>query len=385
MPDALAPTLALYIHWPFCASKCPYCDFNSHVRAQVDHARWRAALLTELAHEAAQTRGFTLTSIFFGGGTPSLMQAQTVQAIITAAKELWACDANLEITLEANPNSIEADQFSAFAKAGVNRVSIGVQSLRDPALHFLGRLHGAAEALRAIDIAKSLFSRVSFDLIYARPQQSLSAWQDELGEALALGTEHVSLYQLTIEANTGFAGRHARGEFILPDENLAVDMFLATSAMTAAAGLPLYEISNHARGYQAQSRHNLSYWTYDSYVGIGPGAHQRTHHTAAARLKRPEAWLAAVEARGHGIETTTALAPADCAQEALLMGLRLASGISATQFLRNTGVALPDILDIGRVKSACAAHLLTYDAAGIAATPTGMLLLNSLIADIAAG
>jgi putative oxygen-independent coproporphyrinogen III oxidase len=384
MSDAINPPLALYIHWPFCASKCPYCDFNSHVRAQVDHARWRAALLSELRFEAARAQGHRLTSIFFGGGTPSLMQPETVSAIIAEAKELWPHADDLEITLEANPNSIEADKFAAFAQAGVNRVSIGVQSLRPQALTFLGRLHGVAEAKQAISIAQSLFPRVSFDLIYARPDQTLAQWQDELGEALAFGTEHLSLYQLTIEANTGFAGRYARGEFALPDEDLAAEFFQVTSQMTLAAGLPLYEISNHARGASAQSRHNSSYWTYGNYIGIGPGAHQRLNAHAAARFKRPETWLGAVEANSQGIETETPLLAMESAEEALLMGLRLAAGIDAEVFHRNTGIALKDVLDERKIDIAQSENLVRYDGAHLVATQAGMLVLNSLIGELVA-
>ncbi len=384
MSHAINPPLALYIHWPFCASKCPYCDFNSHVRAQVDHARWRDALLVELRYEAQRAQGHHLTSIFFGGGTPSLMQPETVAAIIAEAKSLWPHENDLEITLEANPNSIEAEKFAAFALAGINRVSIGVQSLRAEALNFLGRLHGVNEAKNAISIAQSLFPRVSFDLIYARPDQTLGAWQDELGEALAFGTEHLSLYQLTIEANTGFAGRYARGEFKLPDEDLAVEFFQVTSQMTLAARLPLYEISNHARGVAAQSRHNLSYWTYGNYIGIGPGAHQRLNFKAAARFKRPETWLSAVEANVQGIESETPLSSLESAEEALLMGLRLAAGIDAQVFHRNTGVALTCILDARKIDIARSENLIRYDGAHLAATASGMLVLNSLIGELVA-
>jgi putative oxygen-independent coproporphyrinogen III oxidase len=383
MAQPLSP-LALYIHWPFCASKCPYCDFNSHVRNTVDHARWRAALLTELSYEAVLNPHHRLTSIFFGGGTPSLMHSETVSALIEAAKSLWSHDNALEITLEANPNSIEADNFTAFAKAGVNRVSIGVQSLRAEALTFLGRLHGVDEAKRAIGIAQDLFPRVSFDLIYARPSQTIAQWQDELGEALNFNTEHLSLYQLTIESNTGFAGRFARGEFTLPDEDLAARFFQETSQMTAHAGLSLYEISNHARGTFAQSQHNLSYWTYGSYIGIGPGAHQRTHHTAANRLKRPESWCEAVEQNGHAIEQHMILQPRESAEEALLMGLRLAEGIDADVFYRNTCVLLDDILDQRKIDIAVQENLIRYDRHKLVATPAGMLVLNSLIGELVA-
>jgi putative oxygen-independent coproporphyrinogen III oxidase len=374
------PPLALYIHWPFCASKCPYCDFNSHVRNTVDHAAWRTALLAELAYEAALTPGHELVSIFFGGGTPSLMHPSTVAALIEHAKTLWPHE-TLEITLEANPNSVEADRFAAFAAAGINRVSIGIQSFDDAALKFLGRLHSADEARHAIDIAQRHFSRVSFDLIYALPGQTPGAWRAQLENALALGTEHLSLYQLTIEQNTGFAGKYARGEFILPDEDQAATLFDMTRDITAAAGLPLYEISNHAKP-GAQSRHNLMYWTYGDYIGIGPGAHGRRLNTATARVKKPETWLAGVTQKNHGMDSEILLDNRTRADEALLMGLRLASGMDAAQFERRTGLALPDILDSRRVENAIAEGLLIRSATHLAASPRGMLLLNALLADI---
>jgi putative oxygen-independent coproporphyrinogen III oxidase len=375
--------LALYVHWPFCASKCPYCDFNSHVRAGVDHDAWRTALLQELAHEAALTPDHALVSIFFGGGTPSLMEPATVAALIEKAKSLWSHEA-LEITLEANPSSVEADLFAAFAQAGVNRVSLGVQSFEDTALKFLGRLHSAGEARHALDIARKNFARVSFDLIYALPGQTVADWQTTLKHALSFGTEHLSLYQLTIEQNTGFAGKYARGEFILPDENLAVGLFETTQDVMSAAGLPLYEVSNHARP-GAQSRHNLMYWTYGDYIGIGPGAHGRRLTAATARLKKPETWLAAVQKSSHAIETETALDMRTRADEALLMGLRLAAGIDAVQFQQRTGTPLTDVLDHARVQNACDAGLLVSTDTHLTATPRGMLVLNALLADISLG
>jgi putative oxygen-independent coproporphyrinogen III oxidase len=381
-PASAAEPLALYIHWPFCAKKCPYCDFNSHVRVEVDHTAWREALLRELRQEAALVPNHRLVSIFFGGGTPSLMPPATVAALIDTATGLWP-HGEVEITLEANPSSVEADAFAAFAAAGVNRVSLGVQSLDDAALRFLGRLHGAAEALAALDVAQRHFARVSFDLIYARPEQSLADWQGELARALSFGTSHLSLYQLTIEPNTGFAGRYARGEFSLPDEDASAALFALTQEMTAAAGLPAYEISNHARP-GAESRHNQVYWTYGDYLGIGPGAHGRRLGAATTRRKRPEAWLAAVRDHGDGIDTITPLDPASRAEEALLMGLRLASGIDAAAFARRTGRPLIDGLDARRLARAVDGGFIRWDGQTLAATASGWPLLNSLIGDIVA-
>jgi putative oxygen-independent coproporphyrinogen III oxidase len=372
--------LALYIHWPFCASKCPYCDFNSHVRERVDHQAWRDALLAELGYEAALTPDHKLVSIFFGGGTPSLMAPETTAALIEKAKSLWVHE-DLEITLEANPNSVEADRFAAFAAAGVNRVSIGIQSFDDAELKFLGRLHSANEAARAISIAQQNFDRVSFDLIYALPGQTLDTWRTQLKNALAIGTEHLSLYQLTIEQNTGFAGKYARGEFVLPNEDDAAALFDLTQEITSAAGLPLYEISNHAKP-GAASQHNLMYWTYGDYIGIGPGAHGRRLTAATARLKKPETWLAAVQKNAHGIETDTALDSRTRADEALLMGLRLTHGIDAHQFEQRTGCALSSIIDLRRVQNAQDNGLLTHTSTHLTATPRGMLVLNALLADI---
>src|SRR5262245_38165171 len=273
-PVADDPGFGLYVHWPFCLSKCPYCDFNSHVRAAIDHSRWRAALLRELDHYAAHTRGRRLTSIFFGGGTPSLMEPATVAAVIERAAEHWPLASDVEITLEANPTSVEAGKFAAFRTSGVNRVSLGVQALNDADLKFLGRHHSAAEARAAIDIARRHFARYSFDLIYARPGQSAAAWRSELAEAVGLAGDHLSVYQLTIEPETVFGAAHRRGELAVPREEEAAALFELTQERLGEAGLPAYEISNHARP-GGESRHNLTYWRYGDYVGIGPGAHGR--------------------------------------------------------------------------------------------------------------
>ena len=318
--------LALYVHWPFCVSKCPYCDFNSHVRESVDQAAWRAVMLADLAHEAAMLPGRRLGSIFFGGGTPSLMPPETVAAVIEAAERHWGFAPGIEITLEANPSSVEAARFADIAAAGVNRVSLGLQALDDAALRFLGRAHGVDEGLAALATARRAFGRVSFDLIYARPGQTLAAWEAELARALSFGTEHLSLYQLTIEPGTRFATLFEKGELEAFDPDAAADLFEATRAITAAAGLPAYEISNHARP-GAESRHNLTYWRYGDYAGIGPGAHGRRGGMATLRRKKPENWIAAVARNGHGIEREDALEPREQGVEALLMGLRLAEGV----------------------------------------------------------
>ncbi len=318
--------LALYVHWPFCVSKCPYCDFNSHVRESVDQAAWRAAMLADLAHEAAMLPGRRLGSIFFGGGTPSLMPPETVAAVIEAAERHWGFAPGIEITLEANPSSVEAARFADIAAAGVNRVSLGLQAFDDEALRFLGRAHGVDEGLAALATAQRAFSRVSFDLIYARPGQTLAAWEAELDRALSFGTEHLSLYQLTIEPGTRFATLFEKGELEAFDPDAAADLFDTTRAITAAAGLPAYEVSNHARP-GAESRHNLTYWRYGDYAGIGPGAHGRRGGMATLRRKKPENWIAAVARNGHGIEREDALEPREQGVEALLMGLRLAEGM----------------------------------------------------------
>lgn len=327
-PDA-AP-LALYVHWPFCVSKCPYCDFNSHVREVVDQDAWRKALLADLAHEAALLPGRRLGSIFFGGGTPSLMPPETVAAVIDAAVAAWTPQGDLEVTLEANPSSVEAARFADLAAAGVNRVSLGLQALDDAALAFLGRAHGVEEGLAALDKAQARFGRVSFDLIYARPGQSVADWEAELARALRFGTEHLSLYQLTIEPGTRFATLAAKGDLVIPDGDAAADLWEVTQALTDAAGLPLYEVSNHARR-GAESRHNLSYWRYTDYAGVGPGAHGRRCGMASVRHKKPENWIGAVARNGHGVQEEVALSPGERATEALVMGLRLAEGVDVAR------------------------------------------------------
>ena len=371
--------LALYIHWPFCVSKCPYCDFNSHVRETVDQERWRAALLTDLAHEAALTPGRPVGSIFFGGGTPSLMPPATVAALIEATDRHWGLAEGCEITLEANPSSVEAARFADLAAAGVNRVSLGLQALDDAALNFLGRAHDVAEGLGALDTAQRHFGRVSFDLITARPGQSLAAWEAELARALAFGTEHLSLYQLTIEPGTRFATLAAKGELTLPDPEEGAALFEATRAMMTAAGLPAYEVSNHARP-GAESRHNLTYWRYSDYLGVGPGAHGRRGGTATQRRRKPENWLAAVDRNGHGLEVEEALEPRTRAVEALVMGLRLAEGVDLARIRAMSGLA--DVVDARAVARLARQGLVRAEGERLIVSDAGMLVLDALLAEV---
>jgi oxygen-independent coproporphyrinogen-3 oxidase len=365
--------LALYVHWPFCVSKCPYCDFNSHVREEVDQEQWREALLADLAYEAAQTPGRRLTSIFFGGGTPSLMPPATVETLIGAAARHWGFADGIEITLEANPSSVEAARFADLARAGVNRVSLGLQALDEEALHFLGRAHDVNEGLMALGTAQSVFDRVSFDLIYALPGQSADAWAKELARGLGFGTEHLSLYQLTIEPGTRFAALAAKGELVPADPDESAALYELTQALTGAAGLPAYEISNHARPGE-ESRHNLAYWRYRPYAGVGPGAHGRRNGHATQRHKKPENWLSALARNGHGISEETEIAPAEQRVEALLMGLRLAEGIPWA----------PEGLDLAAVDRLSAQGLIERTPERLRATPRGMLLLDGILAEIVA-
>lgn len=375
--------LALYVHWPFCLSRCPYCDFNSHVRERIDEARFRAALLADLAYEAARLGPRPLASIFFGGGTPSLMSPATVAALIEAAHRAFPPEAAPEITLEANPTSVEAAKLAGFHAAGVNRISLGIQSLDDAALAFLGRRHSAAQAVAALEAARTLFPRASFDLIYARPGQTVASWRDELRRALAFGLDHLSLYQLTIEPGTPFARLHARGELVLPDDDTQAALYEATEEEAARVGLTPYEVSNYAAP-GAESRHNLAYWRYDDYAGIGPGAHGRVPvagaPTATVRVRAPEAWAEAVERSGHGVREEEALAPAVRAREALLMGLRLAEGVLPAHFRARTGVALEVALEPGPLAAAEAEGLMARTASGgWAATRAGRLRLDALL------
>ncbi|MBN8844280.1 MAG: coproporphyrinogen III oxidase [Sphingomonadales bacterium] len=377
----MAEPLALYVHWPFCVSKCPYCDFNSHVRESVDQDVWRGALLADLRHEAALLPGRPVSSIFFGGGTPSLMPPQTVAAVIAAADEAWGLASDCEITLEANPNSVEVANFAALASAGVNRVSIGVQSFDPQILEFLGRAHSGDEARRAIAAAQEHFSRVSFDLIYARPGQSLAAWEAELSEALAFGTGHLSLYQLTIEPGTRFATLAAKGDLVIPDGDTAADLFDATQAITRAAGLPRYEVSNHARPGE-ESRHNLTYWRYGDYAGVGPGAHGRRLAQATERHKKPENFVAAVTRNGHGLKVESDLPPHERATEAMLMGLRLTEGIDLARIEARSGLARDAFVDADALARLAGQGLIVQNDERLAVTDDGILLLDSILSEV---
>jgi len=376
------PGFALYIHWPFCLSKCPYCDFNSHVREGVDHAAWRKALLTELAHYAALTPGRTLTSIFFGGGTPSLMEPATVSALIEAVAQYWKADDNLEITLEANPTSVEAGRFAAYRSAGVNRVSLGVQALEDAPLKFLGRGHSAAEALAAVELAARHFPRFSFDLIYARPGQSVTAWEVELRRALDYAGEHLSLYQLTIEQGTAFHTLHQRGDLAVPPEEDAADLYEATQSLLTKAGLPAYEISNHAKP-GAESRHNLTYWRYGDYIGIGPGAHGRLNlpegRMATRTHRAPEAWLERVTAQGHGAEPFTPITQEEALSELLMMGLRLAEGMPVERIEAIGGAPFPALLNPQSLERLIKGGFLTLTPTRLTATMAGRQRLNAVL------
>jgi oxygen-independent coproporphyrinogen-3 oxidase len=381
--SAKDPGFALYIHWPFCLSKCPYCDFNSHVRERVEAARWQRAYIAELERAAAETKGRALTSVFFGGGTPSLMPPETAAAILARVRQLWPAAPDIEITLEANPGVSEAERFRAFREAGVNRLSIGVQALDDAALTFLGRKHSAAEALAAVERAASIFDRFSFDLIYARPGQSVAAWREELARALRYAGEHLSVYQLTIEPGTAFHTAHQRGDFALPDEDTAADLYEATRDLLGEAGLLAYEISNHARP-SAESRHNLTYWRYGDYAGIGPGAHGRLTQGVtkfATRQQRlPEAWLAEVERRGSGEAERSALDAAERGREMLLMGFRLAEGADLARFAREAGTPARDFVDAQAAKRLADAGLIEWSDDALRATEAGRQRLNAVLA-----
>jgi oxygen-independent coproporphyrinogen-3 oxidase len=380
----VAPAFGVYVHWPFCAQKCPYCDFNSHVRfGGVDEARFLAAYLRELEHAAALTGPREVASIFFGGGTPSLMAPETVAAILDSIARLWSIADDAEITLEANPGSVEAGRFRGYAAAGVNRVSLGVQSLRDEVLRSLGRIHSVADAHAAIATARAHFDRVSFDLIYARPRQTVAEWRAELQEALTLAQGHLSLYQLTIEPDTPFAALHAAGKLVVPDADRALDLYEVTQELTEAAGLPAYEISNHAAPGE-ESRHNLLYWRYGEYVGCGPGAHGRLrfagarHATSAERI--PERWVEQVERDAHGWIEAVALTPAEEADERLLMGLRLSEGIARTAVAAEDGV-VAELAGLGLIESVPGPG----GERRIRATPKGRFVLNEIVLRLSMG
>ena len=375
----------LYIHWPFCISKCPYCDFNSHVAGNVDDDAWRRSLLLELDHYGIKTKGRRLDSVFFGGGTPSLMPPAIAAALIDRLAEYWVVPADIEVTLEANPSSIEAQKFADFRAAGVNRVSVGIQSFDDTALRFLGRAHSAREASQAITIAQQSFDRVSFDLIYALPGQTRDAWEAELSAALSRGTGHLSLYQLTIEKGTPFYSDHRKGVFALPEEDLAADLYELTGEMTSNAGLQAYEVSNYAQSGQ-ESRHNLVYWRGGDYIGVGPGAHGRLtlngERLRTEQVPGPAGWLSAVAADGHATRVFDPVGKNEQIDEFLMMGLRLAEGIGSAPFAEIVGRPLEDCIDIPKAALLRDAGLLALDERGLRATPAGMQRLNAIIAAI---
>jgi oxygen-independent coproporphyrinogen-3 oxidase len=372
---------ALYIHWPFCLAKCPYCDFNSHVRDRVDHAAWQDGLLADMRHEHALAGGERLDSIFFGGGTPSLMPPALVARLLAEAEALWGFAPGIEITLEGNPSSVEAANYAALADAGVNRVSLGLQALDNETLRFLGRLHDTKEGLKALEVAQKNFERVSFDLIYARPGQSLDQWRAELERALAFGTGHLSLYQLTIEPGTRFETMVRKGDFAPLDEDACADMFALTREATAAAGLPAYEISNHAR-LGEESRHNLTYWRYQDYAGIGPGAHGRRGGIATVRHRKPENWLAAIAAERQGIVEERVLGVAEQASEAMLMGLRLHEGVDLAAMAARFGFAPEQLCDLTKARFYAQQGLVHIDGAHVRVTDAGMVLLDGLLGEL---
>lgn len=373
--------LALYVHWPFCVSKCPYCDFNSHVRESVDMASWRHALLADMAHEADLLPGRTLNSIFFGGGTPSLMPPDLVAELLSQAARHWQFAEDIEITLEANPSSVEAARFAALAQAGVNRVSLGMQSFDDAQLAFLGRAHSAKEGLAALETARQHFDRVTFDLIYALPDQSLGEWQAMLAKALAFETGHLSLYQLTIEPNTRFASDVRRNIFAPMDDERAADFYLATAEQTGAAGLHAYEISNYAAKGQ-ESRHNLAYWLYRDYAGIGPGAHGRRGGMATERHKKPENYLSAITRNDHGLKFENKLSPHDGAQEALLMGLRLTQGVDLAAIEERFGLARDQIIDEKALHMLTSQNICAINGNILKINDDNQILLDGILAQL---
>ena len=382
--DDGSPGFGVYVHWPFCAAKCPYCDFNSHVRHKpVDQSRFAAGFEREIAHMAAMQPGRPVSSIFFGGGTPSLMEPETVERILSAIHGVWTVPEDIEVTLEANPTSVEAGRFKAYREAGVNRVSLGVQSLEDEQLKFLGRMHTANEARAAIEIARDIFPRLSFDLIYARPGQTNQQWKKELQLAIDLAADHLSLYQLTIEQGTPFYDLQKRGKFKVPNVEQAAQLYELTQEVTEEAGLPAYEISNHARpGHEC--RHNLTYWRFGTWAGVGPGAHGRLtlndgrHATSAER--HPENWLEQVNKFNHGMVENDVLTSEETADEMLLMGLRLREGLDIKRYERITGTTIDpervtDMIEHGMVEE--------LEGNRLRATPAGWLVLDAVIADLA--
>lgn len=373
--------LSLYIHWPFCLKKCPYCDFNSHVRDNVDHASWERALIADMRHEAALAGGKPLQSIFLGGGTPSLMPPRLVASLLDEAERLWGFVPDIEITLEGNPSSVEASHYADLARAGVNRASLGLQSLHDVSLSFLGRLHDAAEGLAALDVAQNHFRRVSFDLIYALPGQTVEQWQADLSRAIGLGTGHLSLYQLTIEPGTRFETLVRRGDIQPLEDDAAADLFVLTRELTAGLGMPAYEVSNHARPGE-ESRHNLTYWRYQDYCGVGPGAHGRRNGRATVRHRKPENWLEAIEHSGHGIADEHPLGRCEQASEAMLMGLRLAEGLDLAALADRFALSTDALCDPHRLATHARQGLCWRQGNRIGVTDRGMLVLDALLGEL---
>lgn len=378
----MSEQFGIYVHWPFCAAKCPYCDFNSHVAETIDHQAWRTAYAREIHHYGRLTKGRTVTSVFFGGGTPSLMEPATAQVVIDEIAKHWAISSDCEITLEANPTSVETEKFKAFRAAGINRVSMGVQSLNESDLSFLGRKHDAGQARAAIESARTVFDRYSFDLIYARPNQTAEAWEKELREAITLAGDHLSVYQLTIEKGTPFYMQHERGDFKIPDEELAGDLYEVTQAVLEEAGMPAYEISNHARA-GGESRHNMTYWRYTDYVGIGPGAHGRLtldgrkHGTRGHRA--PEIWMQKVMDHAHGSHDFEILTCNDRFTECLMMGLRLTEGVPVARLEKEGGKPFAELIAPGKIKALQGEGLLEFDGVTIKATQAGLQRLNGVL------
>lgn len=381
----LNKTLAIYIHWPFCLSKCPYCDFNSHVRDRIDEAAWADALLRELDHYRTLSGPRTITSVFFGGGTPSLMSAGTVEKLLGRIAQNWANAENIEITLEANPTSVEAGKFGDFAAAGINRLSLGIQALNDPDLQALGREHSVKEARQAIDLSQKYFPRSSFDLIYARMGQTLGEWEQELTQALKMSVGHLSLYQLTIERGTAFYQAHEKGRIILPSEDLSADMYDLTQTICEDHGLPAYEISNHAREGQ-ESRHNLTYWTYSDYIGIGPGAHGRLtiegELYALSQHRSPEKWLKTVADEGYATDHKKRLVAQSKAEEMIMMGLRLRRGLDLKKFEDRVDQKIEKFIDNSYLQRLFELNYMEKDGHHLRATAQGLPLLNGLLSRI---
>jgi len=377
--DESSPGFGIYVHWPFCAAKCPYCDFNSHVRESVDQSVWMESLCRDLKEQSQLFDGEPVRSVFFGGGTPSLMEPSTVGSILDQISHLWSVDQNVEITLEANPTSVEANRFNGFRSAGINRVSLGVQALNDPDLKALGRFHSADDARNAFNVARKTFDRVSFDLIYARQKQTLADWERELASALDMAIDHLSLYQLTIENGTRFGALHSRGRLRdLPSDDLAIEMYELTADLCADAGFSGYEISSYARD-GAMCEHNLIYWRYGTYIGAGPGAHGRVRKDgrlyATSEIRAPEAWLDSVREAGHGLIEMREVEPEDQAEEMMIMGLRLAEGIMISRFESLSGLSI----NTDKVSELVASGLIETDRDRLRATQKGRQVLNSVL------